>query len=170
MPCYRLTVYKNKIEMKTIPKEACKSRWVITDGNERSVSHRTRSFYIYAGFAKLSLTAVVEAAAADWCAVTAISSMGEFIYEYDAYSILEITVTVQANLTVEQRIAHITISDDGRSEAVIITQDAGNATLSVDHTMIELGYTASTYTIPVTSNASWTATGDPAMSICCVKE
>jgi hypothetical protein len=110
--------------------------------------------------ADLSLTVVVDAATADWC-------IFNHIYSNDDVGIVTIVIDIESNLTSEQRIAHVTVSKDGRSEVATITQEAGDATILIDdHTMIELDYTAGTYSIPVTSNASWTATVDAAVTWC----
>jgi uncharacterized protein (TIGR02145 family) len=101
------------------------------------------------------LTVDVDAAAADWCTL---SNM-----YYNTATIIDIVLIIKENLMAEKRIAHVTVSDGMRSEVITITQEAGRATLSVDHTIVELDCTAGTYAIPVTSNnALWTAVVDDA--------
>jgi hypothetical protein len=102
-------------------------------------------------------------AAADWCVVSDISfgsgdsDRGQVYIELD----------IKSNLTSEQRVALVTVSKDGRSEVVTITQEAGDATISIDdHTMVYLDYTGGTYSISVTSNASWTAAVESAATWC----
>jgi uncharacterized protein (TIGR02145 family) len=115
--------------------------------------------YIQVKDSRISLTVVVDAAAADWCTFDRI--------DYgSSVSDVKIRLAIEPNLMAEQRVALVTVSKDGRSEVVTITQEAGDATISVDHTMIELEYTAGTCAIPVSSNASWTAAVDAAATWC----
>jgi hypothetical protein len=137
--------------------------WEIIDKDIR-VSHFFTSCSIHVQYTDLSISIVVDAAAADWCTLSGIK-YGNYRAKDGSLDVL-ILFDITPNLIAEQRVALVTVSKDGRSEVVTITQYAGDATLSIDHTMIELEYTASTYAIPVTSNASWTATVDPAATWC----
>ncbi|MDR2448869.1 MAG: hypothetical protein LBD52_02795 [Prevotellaceae bacterium] len=119
--------------------------------------------YIQVQNSRLSLTVVVDAAAADWCTVDEIDYSGSV---RDGIGGVEIGLALESNLMAEPRVAIVTISKDGRSEVVTITQEASAATISVDHTMIELDCTAGTYTIPVTSNTSWTAAVEVSAAWC----
>jgi uncharacterized protein (TIGR02145 family) len=114
----------------------------------------------------LSLSAVVDAAAADWCTVTGIYSDNSTISSDGRNLAVNIALVVEANLIAEPRVAFVTISDNGRSETVTITQEAGDVIMSIDHTMIEHDYTAGMCSIPVTSNASWTAHIEAAATWC----
>jgi uncharacterized protein (TIGR02145 family) len=148
-------------------KEELPPTWQIAD-KQMTVSNEAAQWYISVSFADPSLTAVVEAAATDWCAVKELIFFNAYNPTDGDHTRLQIILDIQSNLTAEERVARVTVSDgDGRSETITITQRAGDATLSiVDHTIIELEYTAGTYAISVTSNASWTATVSSAATWC----
>jgi uncharacterized protein (TIGR02145 family) len=123
--------------------------WEIAEKNI-VVPHYSCYDYIHVQNSSLPLSVVVDAAAADWCTIIEINPHGG--------NDVEIKLDIAPNLIAEQRVAFVTVSKDGRSEVVTVTQEAGDATISVDdYTLIACEYTAGTYTIPVTSNASWTA-------------
>jgi subtilisin family serine protease len=73
-----------------------------------------------------------------------------------------VTVTSEANPTVTERIAIITVSANGvASQTVIVTQSAGFATLSVSSSTLEIGATeGSTASFNVSSNTTWSAISD----------
>jgi uncharacterized protein (TIGR02145 family) len=135
--------------------------WEIVEKNI-VVSSYYRSCYIRVKNTRLSLTVVVDAAA-DWCTVDRIYYSGSV---RDGIGDVEIGLATESNLVAEQRVAFVTVSKDGRSEVVTITQEADDVKLSVDHTMIEHDYTAGTYVIPVISNTSWTAAVETAATWC----
>jgi hypothetical protein len=73
-----------------------------------------------------------------------------------------VTITSQANLTIIQRTATITVSATGAtSKTITVTQAAGDATLSVSSTALNVAATGgSTATLAITSNTSWTIISD----------
>ncbi|MCB9002059.1 MAG: leucine-rich repeat protein [Bacteroidales bacterium] len=73
-----------------------------------------------------------------------------------------LTLTASVNPIMESRTATITVSATGvASQTVMVTQDAGAATLGVSSSNASIGGTAnSTTTVDVTSNTTWTASSD----------
>lgn len=68
-----------------------------------------------------------------------------------------ITIPVSANTSVSSKSKQIIVTDEnGNTDTCILTQTAGNATLSVDKTTIELTYQGTAVPFNVTSNTSWT--------------
>ncbi|GHT20037.1 hypothetical protein AGMMS4957_05760 [Bacteroidia bacterium] len=76
----------------------------------------------------------------------------------EVYWKYELYVTVEANPTITERTATITIQAGALQEKVTVTQKAGDATLSTTPALIypETNAAAGTYPINVTSNAEWT--------------
>lgn len=73
--------------------------------------------------------------------------------EYD----FSIVLTVPANETIETLTRQIIVTDDnGNTDTCLLSQTAGDATLSVSKTAIELAYTGEAVSFDITSNTSWT--------------
>ena len=71
-----------------------------------------------------------------------------------------LTATYQANNTIIQRVAHITVSGGGITIIVTVTQAPMGITLIVDPSNQDVPNTAGSTTFSVTSNTSWTVTDD----------
>ena len=64
---------------------------------------------------------------------------------------------VPANVTVEELVATLTVTDNGGQNAqVTITQAAGDSTLELDKEVINLDVNGTVQTVNVTSNDTWT--------------
>lgn len=73
--------------------------------------------------------------------------------EYD----FSIVINVPSNGGVEELTRQIIVTDEGgNTDTCLLTQTAGNATLSVSKTSIELSYTGEAVSFDITSNTSWT--------------
>lgn len=73
--------------------------------------------------------------------------------EYD----FSIVINVPSNDGVEELTRQIIVTDEGgNADTCLLTQTAGNATLSVSKTSIELSYTGEAVSFDITSNTSWT--------------
>ena len=73
--------------------------------------------------------------------------------EYD----FSIVITVPENTTISELTRQIIVSDgDGHTDTCLLTQIAGDASLVVSKTSIELGYTGESVSFDITSNTSWT--------------
>lgn len=73
--------------------------------------------------------------------------------EYD----FSIVINVPSNDGVEELTRQIIVTDEGgNTDTCLLTQTAGNATLSVSKTSIELSYTGEPVSFDITSNTSWT--------------
>lgn len=73
--------------------------------------------------------------------------------EYD----FSIVINVPSNDGVEELTRQIIVTDEGgNTDTCLLTQTAGNATLSVSKTSIELSYTGEAVSFDITSNTSWT--------------
>lgn len=69
-----------------------------------------------------------------------------------------IAVTVPANESVDEISRQIIVTDEsGKSDTCLLTQAAGDATLSVSKSTVELTYQGTTVSIDVSSNTNWTA-------------
>ena len=68
-----------------------------------------------------------------------------------------IVITVPANAGVTSLSRQIIVTDEGgNSDTCVITQTAGDATLSVSKTTIKLDYQGTAQSFNITSNTSWT--------------
>ena len=68
-----------------------------------------------------------------------------------------IVITVPSNETIGELTRQIVVTDEGgNSDTCLLTQTAGDATLSVSKTSIELTYQGTAVSFEVTSNTSWT--------------
>lgn len=84
---------------------------------------------------------------------TAISGDPGAAAEYD----FSIVINVPSNVGVEELSRQIIVSDgEGHTDTCLLTQAAGEATLSVNRTSIELAYTGEAVSFDITSNTSWT--------------
>lgn len=73
--------------------------------------------------------------------------------EYD----FSIVITVPENETIDDLTRQIIVTDEGgNTDTCLLTQAAGDATLSVSKTSIELDYTGDAVSFDITSNTSWT--------------
>lgn len=73
--------------------------------------------------------------------------------EYD----FSIVLTVPANETIETLTRQIIVTDNnGNTDTCLLSQTAGDATLSVSKTAIELAYTGEAVSFDIMSNTSWT--------------
>lgn len=73
--------------------------------------------------------------------------------EYD----FSIVINVPANTTVGELTRQIIVTDEnGKTDTCLLTQTAGDATLTVSKTAIELPYTGEAVSFEVISNTSWT--------------
>lgn len=73
--------------------------------------------------------------------------------EYD----FSIVLTVPKNEGITELTRQIIVTDgDGKTDTCLLTQTAGDATLSVSKTAIELAYTGEAVSFDITSNTSWT--------------
>lgn len=83
----------------------------------------------------------------DWINVSPTSGTGS----------AEVTVTVDANETIEERSGTITFksSDGSIVKTVTVTQSGAEEILDVDTETIDVGAEGGTSTINVTSNGSW---------------
>ena len=68
-----------------------------------------------------------------------------------------IVITVPENTTIGELTKQIIVTDEGgNSDTCLLTQTAGDATLSVSKTAIELTYQGTAVSFDITSNTSWT--------------
>lgn len=68
-----------------------------------------------------------------------------------------VVITVPENVTIGELTKQIIVTDEGgNSDTCLLTQTAGDATLSVSKTAIELTYQGTAVSFDVTSNTSWT--------------
>ena len=73
--------------------------------------------------------------------------------EYD----FSIVINVSANNGLTDLTRQIIVTDEsGKSDTCLLTQAAGDATLSVSKTSLELSWTGEAVTFDITSNTSWT--------------
>ena len=83
---------------------------------------------------------------------TAISGDPGASAEYD----FSIVLTVPANAGISELTRQIIVTDEnGNTDTCLLTQTAGDATLSVSKTSIELAYTGEAVSFDITSNTSW---------------
>ncbi|MDR2361489.1 MAG: hypothetical protein LBD91_02035 [Prevotellaceae bacterium] len=113
--------------------------------------------YPVAVTSNLSWTVAVDAAAT-WCTVSPASGEGNGT----------IAVAVMENPAITPRAATVTITAGTLAKTVIITQASESPVLSVTETVINAAFTASSYSVAVTSNLSWTADVDAATTWCTV--
>lgn len=72
--------------------------------------------------------------------------------EYD----FSIVLTVPANAGITELTRQIIVTDEnGNTDTCLLTQTAGDASLSVSKTAIELAYTGEAVSFDITSNTSW---------------
>lgn len=72
--------------------------------------------------------------------------------EYD----FSIVLTVPANTGITELTRQIIVTDEnGNTDTCLLTQTAGDATLTVSKTAIELAYTGEAVSFDITSNTSW---------------
>lgn len=72
--------------------------------------------------------------------------------EYD----FSIVITVPANTGTSTLTRQIIVTDEnGKTDTCLLTQTAGDATLTVSKTSIELAYTGEAVSFDITSNTSW---------------
>jgi hypothetical protein len=72
--------------------------------------------------------------------------------EYD----FSIVINVPANNGLTELTRQIIVTDEnGKTDTCLLTQTAGDATLSVSKTSIELAYTGEAVSFDITSNTSW---------------
>ena len=72
--------------------------------------------------------------------------------EYD----FSIVLTVPANTGINELTRQIIVTDEsGNTDTCLLTQTAGDATLTVSKTSIELAYTGEAVSFDITSNTSW---------------
>ena len=72
--------------------------------------------------------------------------------EYD----FSIVITVPANTGTSALTRQIIVTDEnGKTDTCLLTQTAGDATLTVSKTSIELAYTGEAVSFDITSNTSW---------------
>ena len=68
-----------------------------------------------------------------------------------------IVITVASNTTISSLSKQIIVTDEGgNTDTCVLTQTAGDATLSVSKTAIELTYQGTAVSFDITSNTSWT--------------
>ena len=68
-----------------------------------------------------------------------------------------VTINVPENTTIGELTKQIIVTDEGgNSDTCLLTQAAGDATLSVSKTAVELTYQGTAVSFDVTSNTSWT--------------
>lgn len=68
-----------------------------------------------------------------------------------------IVITVAANSTVNSKSKQIIVTDEGgNTDTCVLTQAAGDATLSVSKTSVDLTYQGTAVSFDVSSNTSWT--------------
>ena len=68
-----------------------------------------------------------------------------------------IVITVPENTTIGELTKQIIVTDEGgNTDTCLLTQTAGDATLSVSKTAIELTYQGTAVSFDITSNTSWT--------------
>jgi hypothetical protein len=73
--------------------------------------------------------------------------------EYD----FSIVINVSPNGGISELTRQIIVTDEGgNSDTCLLTQAAGDATLSVSKTSVELDYTGAAVSFDITSNTSWT--------------
>lgn len=73
--------------------------------------------------------------------------------EYD----FSIVLTVPENTGIDELTRQIIVEDEnGNTDTCLLTQAAGDATLSVSKTSVELAYTGDPVSFDITSNTSWT--------------
>lgn len=83
---------------------------------------------------------------------TAISGDPGAAAEYD----FSIVISVPANTSTGELSRQIVVTDgEGHSDTCLLTQTAGDATLVVSKTSIELAYTGEAVSFDITSNTSW---------------
>lgn len=68
-----------------------------------------------------------------------------------------IVIRVAVNTTIDSKSKQIIVTDEGgNTDICVLTQSAGNATLSVSKTSIDLTYQGTAVSFDITSNTSWT--------------
>ncbi|GHT42961.1 hypothetical protein AGMMS49965_15660 [Bacteroidia bacterium] len=102
--------------------------------------------YPIAVTSNVSWTATVSSDA-EWCTISPTSAISGTIM-----------VNVTENSTTNSRSAMITVTTGTETQTVIVTQEAANATLTLDNTEISATSAVANYPIAVTSNVFWTAT------------
>ncbi|MDR3350941.1 MAG: BACON domain-containing protein [Prevotellaceae bacterium] len=113
--------------------------------------------YAVAVTSNVTWTASVNAGAT-WCTISPATATGNGT----------VTITVAAQLTAIPRAATITFTAGSPIKTVSVVQEGAPVTLTTDRTSIAAPFTAGSYTVAVTSNATWTASVDAAATWCTV--
>jgi hypothetical protein len=111
--------------------------------------------YSFAVTSNSAWGAIVETAAT-WCRVSPTAGNGDVTG----------TITVDANTKFDPRTAMIAFVAGTLTKTVAVTQAEASRELSIDKATISATAAADSYTIVVTSNATWSATVEPAGSWC----
>lgn len=127
------------------------------DGQNVTISGKANSakltFSLGTGNLNVSIPSTYTAGGTSTQNGSAISGDPGAAAEYD----FSIVINVPSNDGVEELTRQIIVTDErGNTDTCLLTQTAGNATLSVSKTSIELSYTGEPVSFDITSNTSWT--------------
>lgn len=110
------------------------------------------TFSLGAGNLEVTLPAAYTAGGVSTNNGNAISGDPGASAEYD----FSIVIAVPENTTIDELTRQIIVSDgEGHTDTCLLTQTAGDASLSVSKTSIELAYTGEAVSFDITSNTSW---------------
>ena len=127
------------------------------DGQNVTISGKANSakltFSLGTGSLNVSIPSTYTAGGISTQNGSAISGDPGAAAEYD----FSIVINVPSNDGVEELTRQIIVTDEGgNTDTCLLTQTAGNATLNVSKTSIELSYTGEPVSFDITSNTSWT--------------
>jgi len=126
------------------------------DGQNVTISGKSNAakltFSLGAGNLEITLPTTYIAGGAQTNNGNAISGDPGASAEYD----FSIVITVPENTTIGELSRQIIVSDgEGHTDTCLLTQTAGDASLIVSKTSIELAYTGEAVSFDITSNTSW---------------
>ena len=161
-----LTITAANVETKTVNitqqgkpayVDAQASATAAKDGQNVTISGKANSakltFSLGTGNLNVSIPSTYTAGGISTQNGSAISGDPGAAAEYD----FSIVINVPSNDGVEELTRQIIVTDEGgNTDTCLLTQTAGNATLSVSKTSIELSYTGEAVSFDITSNTSWT--------------
>lgn len=161
-----LTITAANVEAKTVNVtqqgkpayvDAQASATAAKDGQNVTISGKANSakltFSLGTGNLNVSIPSTYTAGGISTQNGSAISGDPGAAAEYD----FSIVINVPSNDGVEELTRQIIVTDEGgNTDTCLLTQTAGNATLSVSKTSIELSYTGEAVSFDITSNTSWT--------------
>jgi hypothetical protein len=111
------------------------------------------TFSLGSGDLSITLPSKYKAASLDTNNGSEISGDPGATAEYD----WSIVITVAANATITEKSKQIIVTDEsGNTDTCVLTQAAGDATLSVSKSAVDLTYEGTAVSFNITSNTSWT--------------